>query len=93
MTGQTLLPMPMGAERIFQVDNMVDKIGGNQLDVQLRSNIEEIVIKWASQINEILSEESSHANNSSYPLPNTGNITKLISLFNISFTPCVIMNL
>lgn len=72
MIGQTLLPMPMGAERIFEIDYMPEQITGNQLDVQLKSNIEEIVIKWATQINEILTEDSSHTNDN-YPSPNAGN--------------------
>ncbi|XP_017887523.2 dynein beta chain, ciliary-like [Ceratina calcarata] len=53
ITGQTLLPMPMGMEEILNAK--LNNKSTSQL--QLKSNIEEIVIKWASQINEILNEE------------------------------------
>ncbi|XP_046432396.1 dynein beta chain, ciliary-like [Neodiprion fabricii] len=71
MTGQTLLPMPMGVERIFEAEWLVQQTAGEQVDLQLKSDIEGIVIKWATQINDILSEESTLAfNNNNHPLPN-----------------------
>lgn len=64
MTGQTLLPMPMGTEQIFE---------NSYGDSQLKSNIEEIVIKWAGQINDILSEQSQESPKAQEaPLPSDG---------------------
>ncbi|XP_015433748.1 PREDICTED: dynein beta chain, ciliary-like [Dufourea novaeangliae] len=54
ITGQTLLPMPMGIEDILQED-YVDKTDAKTLE--LKSDIEKIVIKWATQLSEILNEE------------------------------------
>ncbi|XP_078034037.1 dynein beta chain, ciliary-like [Augochlora pura] len=54
ITGQTLLPMPMGIEDILQPENLSPT---NPKTLELKSNIEKIVIKWATQINEILNEE------------------------------------
>ncbi|CAK9799022.1 Dynein beta chain, ciliary [Anthophora plagiata] len=57
ITGQTLLPMPMGIEEIIN-QQFVSKLDSTK-QLQLKNNIEEIVIKWAIQINEILNEEYS----------------------------------
>ncbi|XP_076381799.1 dynein beta chain, ciliary-like [Megalopta genalis] len=54
ITGQTLLPMPMGIEDILQPENLSPT---NPKTLDLKNNIEKIVIKWATQINEILNEE------------------------------------
>ncbi|XP_076749597.1 dynein beta chain, ciliary-like [Xylocopa sonorina] len=56
ITGQTLLPMPMGIEEIINQQFNNSKIDASK-QLQLKSNIEEIIIKWATQINEILNEE------------------------------------
>ncbi|XP_025160705.1 dynein beta chain, ciliary-like [Harpegnathos saltator] len=58
MTGQTLLPMPMGVERIFEEELKAQQSGGADVDVRLRSDIETILTKWYSQINDTLHEES-----------------------------------
>ncbi|XP_076235061.1 dynein beta chain, ciliary [Calliopsis andreniformis] len=55
ITGQTLLPMPMGIEDLIQ--EQFETTASSTQKLQLKNNIEEIVIKWASQINEILNEE------------------------------------
>lgn len=78
--------MPMGVERIFEAEWLVQQSAGEQVDVRLKSDIEGIVIKWATQINDILSEESTLAfNNNNHPLPSTGNAgsepRKLIECF------------
>ncbi|XP_076624613.1 dynein beta chain, ciliary-like [Colletes latitarsis] len=55
--GQTLLPMPMGIEEIVQ--NKLNSVADASKRLRLKNNVEEIVIKWATQINEILHEEFS----------------------------------
>ncbi|XP_018352750.1 PREDICTED: dynein heavy chain 9, axonemal-like [Trachymyrmex septentrionalis] len=58
MMGQTLLPMPMGIEQIFEAEWKAQQSGGVEVDVPLKTNIEIIVTKWCSQINDTLYEES-----------------------------------
>lgn len=55
MMGQTLLPMPMGIEQIFEAEWQAQH---NEVDLPLKSNIETIVTKWCSQIGDTLNEES-----------------------------------
>ncbi|XP_050446950.1 dynein beta chain, ciliary-like [Cataglyphis hispanica] len=70
MTGQTLLPMPMGIEQIFEEEWKAQRSGGAEVDVRLKSDIERIVTKWCSQINDVLNEESTRAFlNAKQPLP------------------------
>ncbi|XP_014471080.1 PREDICTED: dynein beta chain, ciliary-like [Dinoponera quadriceps] len=58
MTGQTLLPMPMGVERIFDEELKTQQSGGTEVDIRLRRDIEAIVMKWCTQIGDTLHEES-----------------------------------
>ncbi|KAL1130936.1 hypothetical protein AAG570_012177 [Ranatra chinensis] len=55
--GKTVLPMPIG---VGKVHNVAAKLleGGELPDFQLKSAIEGVVIKWAEQINDVLSEDS-----------------------------------
>ncbi|XP_043279274.1 dynein beta chain, ciliary-like [Venturia canescens] len=69
MSGQTLLPMPIGIERIFDVDFTSEQPVGDRSAYRMKSNIEEIVIKWSTQINEVLSEDNSRTDNN-HPTPN-----------------------
>lgn len=69
MTGQTLLPMPMGIEQIFEEEWKIQN--EDKFDAQLKSNIEVIVTKWLSQIGDVLAEESTRANDVK-PLPSAG---------------------
>ncbi|XP_076548684.1 dynein beta chain, ciliary isoform X2 [Osmia lignaria lignaria] len=66
ITGQMLLPLPMGIDEIMQeeFDSKPDSY-----KLQLKSNIEEIVTKWAGQINEILNEEFSQFSKGGDQLP------------------------
>ncbi|KAK1137302.1 hypothetical protein K0M31_001815 [Melipona bicolor] len=65
ITGQTLLPMPMGIEEII---NQQLRLDSPKL-LQLKNNIEEIVIKWATQINEILNVEFSMLSKNGKEIP------------------------
>ncbi|XP_031848127.1 dynein beta chain, ciliary [Nomia melanderi] len=64
ITGQTLLPMPMDIQDILEREHL-SPIDAKTLE--LKSNIEKIVIKWATQINEILNEEFTKKNGSPVP--------------------------
>ncbi|KAJ9585775.1 hypothetical protein L9F63_002412, partial [Diploptera punctata] len=50
VSGQTVLPMPVGVERVHDAERKL-----------IESAIEGVVIKWATQINDVLTEESSQA--------------------------------
>lgn len=58
MMGQTLLPMPMGIEQIFEAEWQAQQSSGVEIYLPLKSNIETIVTKWCSQIGDTLTEES-----------------------------------
>ncbi|XP_071571876.1 dynein beta chain, ciliary-like [Temnothorax nylanderi] len=70
MMGQTLLPMPMGIEQIFEAEWKAQQSGGVEVDLPLKSNIETIVTKWCSQIGDTLNEESPR--NDKQLLPSAG---------------------
>lgn len=73
MIGQTLLPMPMGVEQVFEEEWKAQQSGGVEVDLRLKSDIETIVTKWCSQINDVLNEESTRAFlNDKQPLPSDG---------------------
>ena len=63
--------MPMGIEEII---NQQLRLDSPKL-LQLKYNIEEIVIKWASQINEILNVEFSILSKNGKEIPVSGNLT------------------
>lgn len=93
MTGQTLLPMPMGIEQIFEAEWKAQLSGGAEVDVRLKSDIETIVTKWCSQIADTLNEENTRALvNDRYPLPSAGTPSFLfvsfcfVSFFSFFFT-------
>ncbi|KAL0116299.1 hypothetical protein PUN28_011253 [Cardiocondyla obscurior] len=62
MMGQTLLPMPMGIEHIFEAELIAQQSGGAEIDLLLKNNIETIITKWCLQINDTLNEESPRNN-------------------------------
>lgn len=70
MMGQTLLPMPMGIEQIFEAEWKAQQSSGVEVDLPLKSNIETIVTKWCSQIGDTLNEESPR--NDKHLLPSAG---------------------
>ncbi|XP_071447818.1 dynein beta chain, ciliary [Hetaerina americana] len=59
--GQTVLPLPVGVERVHAVHDTLLESGGEEVDLYFKSAIEGVVIKWATQINDVLSEEPSQA--------------------------------
>jgi len=70
MIGQTLLPMPMGIEQIFEAEWKAQQSEGVEVDLPLKANIEIIVTKWCSQIGDTLNEESPR--NDKHLLPSAG---------------------
>ncbi|XP_053593671.1 dynein beta chain, ciliary [Microplitis demolitor] len=61
MTGHTLLSMPMGNEKLFKMERLTNK---EDIDLMLKSNIEEIVIRWLNQVNDVLDEVNMRLANS-----------------------------
>lgn len=70
MSGVTILPMPLGAARLYEMD----PLKSDHMDLGLKNNIEEIVTKWNAQVNDILDENNSRANDKIQPLPSAGNL-------------------
>ncbi|XP_071446269.1 dynein beta chain, ciliary-like [Hetaerina americana] len=70
MQGQTLLPMPVGINRVYEAEKLLIQSNGENVDLFLKSSFEGSVIKWATQINEIIKEDSSSAfENGANPFP------------------------
>ncbi|XP_075210990.1 dynein heavy chain at 93AB [Lycorma delicatula] len=70
VSGQTVLPMPVGVDRVHHAERMLISSGGEVVDLYLKSAIEGVIIKWATQINDILNEDSSQAfANGQNPVP------------------------
>ena len=54
-----MLPFPQqGAARIEAEEKRVKASNGDDCDMTLKNNIEGIIIKWAYQIDEVLSKDS-----------------------------------
>lgn len=73
MSGQTVLPMPVGVELVHEAEK--EMLLGKEVDLYLKSAIEGVVIKWAQQINDVMMEDSAKAfENGQNPQPNVGKI-------------------
>ena len=57
--GKTLLPFPEGAKHIDEEERKAKASAGKECDIQLKNAIEGIIIKWAYQVDEVLSKDSS----------------------------------
>ncbi|KAI8120795.1 ciliary, Dynein beta chain [Lucilia cuprina] len=86
VSGETILAMPVGVEKIVKAAN---KIGDNpqlQIDLYLKSAIEGVVIKWATQVHEVIKENPANAFlNNQNPTPHTEFIFWNNRLKNLSF--------
>ncbi|XP_066247509.1 dynein beta chain, ciliary [Euwallacea similis] len=51
--------MPVGVERVSEVEKALTDSEGEICDLYLKSGIEGVVMKWASQINDVLANDSS----------------------------------
>ncbi|KAM7360514.1 dynein heavy chain at 93AB isoform 2-T2 [Cochliomyia hominivorax] len=86
VSGETILAMPVGVEKIVKAAN---KIGDNpnlQIDLYLKSAIEGVVIKWATQVHEVIKENPANAFlNGQNPTPHQEFIFWNNRLKNLSF--------
>ncbi|KAK7863235.1 hypothetical protein R5R35_001448 [Gryllus longicercus] len=70
VTGQTVLAMPVGVERVDQAERDLIRSKGEIVDLYLKSAIEGVIIKWATQINDVITEDSAQAfANGNNPVP------------------------
>uniref|UniRef100_A0A1B6BXH8 Dynein beta chain, ciliary-like n=1 Tax=Clastoptera arizonana TaxID=38151 RepID=A0A1B6BXH8_9HEMI len=70
ISGQTLLPMPDGIAKVHQVEQQIITSGGKDVDLNLKSAIEGIIIKWVTQINDVVQEHASQVFKLfTYPIP------------------------
>ncbi|ODN03963.1 Dynein beta chain, ciliary [Orchesella cincta] len=59
LKGKTLLPMPVNLEQMEENERRLDEGGPSEVDLQLKTSLEVLVIKWSQQINEVLQQDSS----------------------------------
>lgn len=82
VNGQTVLVMPVGVEKVFEVERLLLESKGEICDLYLKSAIEGVVIKWASQINDVLINDSSEkAGCGPTPVPSDGIIYLIMSSY------------
>lgn len=73
VNGQTVLPMPVGIDKVHEVEKMLIESNGEICDLYLKSAIEGVVIKWSSQINDVLVNDSSEKGTyGQNPVPSVG---------------------
>ncbi|XP_031336595.1 dynein beta chain, ciliary isoform X1 [Photinus pyralis] len=70
VNGQTVLPMPVGVEKVQEVEELLIESNGKICDLYLKSAIEAIIIKWVSQINDVLANDSSENSSDANATPN-----------------------
>lgn len=67
--------MPVGVEKIVKCAKELEETGSCDIDLYLKGAIEGVVIKWATQINDVMIECPSNAfKNGQNPVPVIGNI-------------------
>lgn len=73
VNGQTVLPMPVGIDKVQEVERTLIESNGEICDLYLKSAIEAIIIKWSTQINDVLVNDCSEKNeNIVNPVPSDG---------------------
>ena len=73
VSGQTVLPMPVGVEKCVQTARELVANAECSINLYLKSAIEGVVIKWATQVNDVMQENSANAfNNGQNPVPFVG---------------------
>lgn len=79
VNGQTILPMPVGIDRVFEVEKTLTETHGEVCDLYLKSAIEGMVIKWSTQINDVLTNDNSEKSSTQVnPVPSVGNYSLFI---------------
>lgn len=75
VSGQTILAIPVGIEKIMKASNELLEKKFCTIDLYLKSAIEGVVIKWATQINDVVTDSSLNTfSNGQNPIPSAGNI-------------------
>lgn len=65
--------MPVGVEKIVKAAIELQETNTCSIDLYLKGAIEGVVIKWATQINDVMIESPKNAfNNGQNPLPTIG---------------------
>lgn len=59
VNGQTVLPLPVGIDRVQEAEKEIVESKGEICDLFLKSSIESVVIKWAMQVKDVLCNNSS----------------------------------
>lgn len=73
VNGQTILAMPVGVEKIVKVAAELQETKTCNIDLYLKGAIEGVVIKWATQINDVMIDTPLNAfNGGQNPLPSIG---------------------
>lgn len=73
VSGETILASPVGIEKIVKAAKELEETNSCNIDLYLKSAIEGIVIKWATQINDVMKEKPSNAFlNKQNPTPHAG---------------------
>lgn len=73
VSGETILAMPVGIEKIVKAANELSETNHCEIDLYLKSAIEGVVIKWATQIHDVIKECPSNAFlNGQNPTPHVG---------------------
>lgn len=70
--------MPVGIEKIVKIADELKETNTCNIDLYLKGAIEGVVIKWATQINDVMIEIPSNAfSGGQNPLPTVGNLRHL----------------
>ncbi|TMW50187.1 hypothetical protein DOY81_004746 [Sarcophaga bullata] len=86
VSGETILAMPVGVEKIVKAANKISENPHLQIDLYLKSAIEGVVIKWANQVHEVIKENPANAFlNGQNPTPHTEFVFWNNRLKNLSF--------
>ncbi|KAL3274198.1 hypothetical protein HHI36_015614 [Cryptolaemus montrouzieri] len=84
VNGQTVLPMPVGVEKIQEAEKVLKESHGEICDLYLKSAIEGVVIKWASLINDVLVNDSAEK---------VGNVVNPVPSYELEFWTLRLKNL
>ncbi|XP_044764909.1 dynein beta chain, ciliary [Coccinella septempunctata] len=84
VNGQTVLPMPVGVEKVHEAEKILQETNGEECDLYLKSAIEGVVIKWAALINDVLVNDSAEK---------TGNVANPTPSYELEFWSSRLKNL
>lgn len=73
VNGQTVLPMPIGIEKVHEVERDLVESNGEICDLYLKSAIEGCIVKWSTQITDVLINSSPEKGEIMNPTPLVGN--------------------